>query len=324
MHTTLKDLAAELLLSPATVSMALRNSPLVAQKTRAKVNRLAAERGYIRNDVGVALKMRRTQLIGFLIPGVIRSFYNEVLQGAGEAAVKAGYGLLLGWASTEKETADQLRLMLEKNIDALIVADKHLSMNPMLSRFIERKKPVVFCTGSAPAHCSSVRNDDFLGGRLALEVMAKKGHKTLLSSTLYSARYEGNCAAAASSGITLYPYQYIEEAEELYRQHRDITGIICYSDDEAIKLMRLYRSKGIRIPEELSLIGFDDLPIAALPEYSLTTIAQQRSRLGAEAVKLAVRLALSSNKTVTQEIVLEPKPVIRNTVAAPKQSVSSE
>lgn len=317
MQTTIKELAAELKLSSATVSMALRQSPLIARQTRDRINRLAAQRGYIRNNAGAALKLRRTNLIGFLFRGAIHSFYNEVLQGAGEIAAAEGYGLLLGWVSPESDPASQIRLMLEKNVDALIVADKLDSAETLLAPFFERHKPVVYCTGEAAANCSSVCNDDVLGGRLAVEVLARNGHRKILASTQWKARYLGNCTAAEEAGIEVIPYAFPDEAIRMVLQDSSITAIASYADEEAIKLLHGLRSQNVRVPEDVSVIGFDDLPICELPEFRLTTIAQQRSRLGEEAVRLAVRQALSGRISPVEHIVLAPEPVIRDTVAAP-------
>lgn len=313
MSITLKQMAEELQLSLATVSMALRNSPLIASETRRKVNRYAAERGYIRNDVGVSLKMCRTRLIGFLLRGVVQSFYNEVLQGAGVMAAQLGYGLLLGWGAPVGESAAQLRMMLERNVDALIVAEPlDDTATALLSQFRDRGKPVVFCTGTAAAGYSMVRNDDFLGGRMAVKLLAERGHRTIAVSNQLPTRYEGNCAAAEEYGITLYPYQFAEDAFALVQQNKEITAVTAYSDDEAIKILHLLRTGGLRVPEDISVVGFDDMPICELPEFSLTTIAQQRNRLGAEAVQLAVRLATAGSSSA-EEIVLEPRTVIRKT-----------
>ncbi|MBE6358059.1 MAG: LacI family transcriptional regulator [Lentisphaerae bacterium] len=147
MATTLKQLAAELHLSPATVSLALRNSPLIAEKTKEKVCALAEKRNYIKSNLGVALQAGKSRIIGYLIDGITNTFYNEVLQGAGDMAPQLDYGLLIGWAgSNDRINEQQIRLMLEKDVDALIVSEHNNRISKYLDRFASRRKPVVYCT----------------------------------------------------------------------------------------------------------------------------------------------------------------------------------
>lgn len=320
MTCTLKKLANELGLSIGTISLALRGSPLVAEKTRKRVEALAAKRDYVQSSFGRALQSRQSRLLGLLLPSVTSSFFNEVLQGAGEAATAAGYGLLLGWANgVDKYTRPQVNLMLEREVDALIIASHGVSFDAEIPRFLRRNKPIIYCTGEAHTDFEYVVNDDVLGGRIAAEALISRGHRAIAVSTQHHLRYDGNRGAAAEHpDVRLHEYQLAAEVPELLRRHPEITGLIAYSDEEAVNILFQLRSAGRRVPEDISVIGFNDGPLAALPEFRLTTVAQQRAALGTKAVEVAVN-RLRHPEAPPIRLMLKPELVLRDTLQAPPE-----
>ena len=320
MTCTLKQLASDLGLSIGTVSLALRNSPLVAEKTRKRVVALAAERDYVQSSFGRALQSRQSRLLGLLLPTVTSSFFNEVLQGAGEAATAAGYGLLLGWTNgVDQYTEPQINLMLEREVDALIIASHGADFDAEVSRFLRRNKPVVFCTGKARDNFEYVVNDDVLGGRIAADALIGRGHRAIAASVQHPLRFKGNRqAAAARPDVRLFDYRREEEPVALLRRHPEITDVIAYSDEEAVNILHRLRSAGVRVPEDVSVIGFNDGPLAARPEFRLTTVAQQRTTLGAAAVRAAVERLRNPDAPPTR-LMLRPELVLRDTLAPPRR-----
>lgn len=319
MTVTLKRLAEELNISPATVSLALGNSPMVAKATRDCVLKLAEQYDYVPSNLGRALQSRTSHLIGVYLPRVTASFFNEILQGAGMAAIREKYNLLLGWTSSDNESCNaQIRLLLEKDIDALVIADVDGNIEKHISRFLRRNKPVVFCNHDPYPGSSAVLTDDILGGRLAIRVLADAGHHKVLSSTRWKNRIAGNYAEAEARGVEIVEYDDWRKAVAFCRVDRSITGITAYSDEEAIDIMYELRQAGLRVPEDVSLVGFDGLAIGERPEFRLTTIAQQRTRLG----EIAVEIALNQFRTSVINPVVEklaPSPVLRATVASPRE-----
>ncbi len=314
MPVTLKELATELQISTATVSLALRNSPLIAKATRARVQQLAEKREYVQNYLGRALQSRRTKLIGLLLPKVTASFYSEILLGAGNAATSAGYGLLLGLMTDISQSNDhQIQLMLERDVDALVIADHKRSFEGRIQYFLKRGKPVVYCTSEAPSGCSSVLTDDLLGGRLAMGALIDHGHRKILCSAYQPQRLAGNKLEAAKSGVAIVEYRGFSEAIAKFESDNAITAIAAYSDEEAVELMGQLRQRGLKIPDELSIIGYNDLPICSLPEFQLSTIAQQRSLLGELAVSQAIK-QLEDPEIQPTKKVLKPSLCLRNTI----------
>lgn len=315
MAVTLKQLASELGVSVATVSLALRNDPLVAEKTRRKVLDLANKRDYVSSYLGKALQSRRTHLIGFLLPGVTHSFYDEILQGAGDAAIKTGYGLLVGWVNdSPQNNLRQVSMMLEKDVDALIISDHKGLVSGCEERFLRRGKPVVYCTGTPRDDFACVVNDDILGGKLALDLLYAHGHRHILISGQHALRCQGNKLAAAGLPVRLTEYFDVSEAINAILQDRSITAIAAYADHEAFDLMYGLRAHNIRVPEDVSIVGFNDDPPASRPEYQLTTIAQQRAELGYASVELAIKMLNFTNQECETKIILPPSAVIRKTV----------
>ena len=154
MAVTIKQMAKELGLSPASISLALRGKPRMSPETIRRVQELAKKLDYVQSNIGRALQSRQSRLIGYLLPGVTRTFYNEILQGAGEETAAHGYGLLVGWVNPGDEHVEhQVNLMLEKDIDGLIISESNHLLDPYLPRFTRRNKPVIFCS-SKPVYTS--------------------------------------------------------------------------------------------------------------------------------------------------------------------------
>ena len=318
MTVTLRQLADELELSPATVSLALRGSEQIAEKTRKRVNELAERYDYVQSHFGRALQSRRSGLVGILLPQLTKSFYNEVLTGAGDAAVEADYNLLIGWALQKDQTCSkQIRLLLEKEIDALVVAFIAPEVEKGVARFLRRKKPVVycFCNLAAPEGSSWVYTDDFTGGRLAVRALCEAGHRHLLCDNTFYSRFSGNLAEAKEWGAEVIEYYHESEAFELLKKDPRLTAVVCSSDEKALQMFHPLAEMGFKVPQDVSLIGYDGIALGGEAVYRLSTINQQRSELGQRAVEIAVKL-MAEPEAVIQEY-LQPSLLLRDTIAAP-------
>lgn len=315
---SLKDIARELGVSVGTVSMALRDSPRISEETARRVKFLARELGYIPNNFGRGLRSGRSALIGCLISSLQSSFMATIVEAIGARAAERQYSVLAAWLDgrREKMLQDQLELMLSKNIDGLVITNPVLARHPaLLARLNRAGVPFIFCS----YHCGDqgypfVVTDDEAGGRLAARHLLDNGHRTILCEFSHSVdrRLKGNLAE-----INRWPdakscvFYDLEELPVLIAEQR-ATAVISYSDMQAIDTIYLLRQRGIRVPEDVSVIGYDDLDLAARPEFNLTTVAQQRRQLGVAAVDyIFERLA---GNTPPGEILLPPSLVERGTV----------
>jgi len=315
MPVTIKQIAAELGVSPAVVSLALNGSPLVAVKTRDRVLALAKRLDYVPNNFGRGLQSRRSHLLGYMLTGITASFFNEILQGAGLAAADANYGLLTGWIkdSDQEQLEHQLQIMLEKNIDGLILSIREPLFRPFVAKLKQRKIPFVFCSTYFGDEYPLVITDNFRGGYLAADHLLRSGHRRLLCCDSDSHRLAGNLAAAqAYPDACAFTFSDPIQVPTLLRE-KNATAVVAYADLQAADIIDILRKDRIRVPEDVSLVGFDDIWLAARPEFGLTTVAQQKTQLGAEAVNAL--LAMIGGDSAHARILLEPHLVERRTVA---------
>ncbi|MDR0932940.1 MAG: LacI family transcriptional regulator [Victivallales bacterium] len=283
MGVTLKDLASRLGVSGATVSMALRNSPRVSEEMRHRVQQLAKELYYVPNNFGRGLQSNRSHLLGYMLGSVTNSFLNELLETVGYASMPDGYGLLTGWVPDTPEVfKSQLALMLEKNVDALIFTLTSELTYPYLHMLQAHQKPFIFCSCYCPAEYNSVVGDHYLGGKLAVEHLAGYGHRAILVSECrhLEERRRGYTDAALDAGMVMYIYGDQAEIPEILKAHPEITAIAAFSDREALDIRHMLEDLGKRVPEDISLIGYDDLWFSHEREFNLTTVAQPIREIG--------------------------------------------
>lgn len=325
MAATIKKIAKELGFSPATVSLALNDSKLVAAATRERVKAMAAELDYVPNNFGRGLQSRRSRLIGCMCSSLINNFNAEAIEGAAVEASTRGYGMLMGVAGHNLENFEQqLTMFFEKNVDGILIKYTGVfdgAILPEAMRKIkQRKLPVMMLeTDAVNAEFSGVGTDNFKGGYLAAEHLLKLGHRNILCPMISYpfGRLEGYLAACRDYGVP-EPLRYtnFEAMVEILLKKRDITAVIASCDFHAIAEIAGIRKAGIRIPEDVSIIGFDDVWYAQLSEFDLTTIAQQRAALGK--VAAASLIDIVEGREVPVQQLLDPELVVRGSTAAPR------
>ena len=322
MPATIKDIARHARVSTATVSLSLRDDQRILPATRKRVARVAAKLGYVPSNLGRALQSRRSSLVGFLLADVTTSFYSEILQGAGEAATTAGYGLLLCVTSGSVENAKtHLKLLREKRIDGLIVSTAFLRLSSDLLAFENAQIPVVVCSNdSFSESVPGVVVDNRLGGEMATEHLIRLGHRRIAYCFKYlwsdmTRRHQGCANAAKRSGVPI-PASIATERSLLQalKSPNRPTAVVAYSDLDAIRVLRMAAQVPLRVPEDLSVVGFDDLWPASQPEYDLTTIAQPRIEIGRHSMELLLQ-RLRGEKA--ESVMLKPRLVVRGSTAAP-------
>ncbi|MEA4862730.1 MAG: LacI family DNA-binding transcriptional regulator [Victivallaceae bacterium] len=325
MAVTIKKIAQELGLSPATVSLALNDSKLVAESTREKVKAVAAELDYVPNNFGRGLQSRHSRLIGCMCNSLPNNFNAEVVEAAVVEASERGYSVLMGVAGSNLDKFEQqFRLFLEKNVDGILFKHNGVfdgAMFPDAMRKIkQRKLPVIMIeTDTVNAEFAAVGTDNFKGGYLAAEHLIKLGHRNIMCPMISYpfGRLEGYLAAFRDYGLP-EPLRYTtyEAMIDVLRKQRGITAVIASCDFHAIGEIANMRKAGIRIPEDVSVIGFDDVWYASLPAFDLTTVAQQRSALGK--VAGASLIDIIEGREVPAQQQLAPELVVRGSTAAPR------
>ena len=331
--TGIKDVAREVEMSTATVSRALRGLPGVSDQTRSRVMEAARRLGYVPSPSAAGLASGQTRTVAVIVPWVTRWFFAAVVQGAEEVLRERGYDLLLYNLAGDESARHRVfeTGLLTKRVDAVLV----LSLKPSpdeLARLDELGRPVTIVGADVPGW-ATVRIDDEQAARCATEHLAGLGHRRIgyvggategvLDFTAPTARLAGYRAALLAAGLPPDPALEVDgdftvsggsrASRELLGRADRPTAVFAASDEMAFGVLRTASDLGLRVPEDLSVVGIDDHEMAEI--FDLTTVAQpayDQGRLAARQV-----LAALAGKWVPEQVVLPTRIVVRLTTAAP-------
>ncbi len=330
---TIYDIARHVGVSAGTVSRALSRPEKVLPATRQRIEQAAAALGYVPNTVARTLKTQRSGKILVTVPDIANPFFAQILQGAEDAALAAGYAVLLG--DTQHEPAREERyaqMLLRNEADGLIVLGHRLP--PTARRIVKRlgaAAPVVNgCEFDPSLGIPSVHIDNAAAARTAMEHLYALGHKHIAviggppDNPLHQQRLEGARAAARDRGrlrrLVVMPGDFSVEsghaaAKALLGRSPAPTAAFCFSDQMALGALAACRELGVQVPEAFSIVGFDDLASSRYLTPPLTTIAQPMREIGARAVGLL--LAVVGAREVPSQQTLAFTLMQRGSTAAP-------
>ncbi|MFT4255889.1 MAG: LacI family DNA-binding transcriptional regulator [Pseudoxanthomonas sp.] len=330
---TIYDIARQAGVSPGTVSRALSRPEKVLPATRKRIEQAAARLGYVPNVAARALKTQRSGKILVTVPDIANPFFAQILQGAEEAAQAAGYAVLLGDTQQQAEREERYAQMLRRNeADGLIVLGHRL---PPTARKIVKQlgnaAPVVNgCEFDPALGLPSVHIDNAAAARAAMEHLYALGHKRIAivggppDNPLHQQRLEGARAAARAHGclrqLTVAPGDFSVEsghaaARKLLGRATAPTAAFCFSDQMALGVLAACRESGIRVPQDFSVVGFDDLAWSGYLNPPLTTLSQPMREIGIRAVNLL--LAIIEGVDVPHQQTLDFRLMLRASTAAP-------
>ena len=312
---TLKDIARDLNISYATVSFALKDDPRIAAKTKARVQEAAKRHNYIANHLAQALQSSKSMMIGCLMADLTRSYVSELLQSIGETASANNYSVLLGLVKYSEQYIDaQLKTFCEKRVDGIITSWLTPSCRHRLAEINSSGTPVVVCSSLCfESDMPLVINDDFEGGKIAMRHLVELGHKKIaygcLNKKYETVRYDGCCKAAGEAGIK-QPVLFNSEAElfQLLESQDRPTGSVAFSDYDAISIKHFLDKRGLKIPDDISLLGFDDIWAVSQPEYNFSTIAIKRGEIGRQAMEMLLE-RINGHKVENR--LIEPQLIVR-------------
>jgi DNA-binding LacI/PurR family transcriptional regulator len=313
---TMRDVAQASGFSPATVSIVLNNAPLaryIAPATKRRIEDAAKKLGYRPNAMARFLRSRRSHTVGVMIFDITDPFCTPVLRGIENALYQSSYVPIFADAHNQRSRFERyLEMLLEHHVEALIVVANWLFVDIQLLADLSKRNVTAATIGwEVPGDSvSSVMVDNEAGGRLALEHLYHLGHrkiavirgpKMLIDS---GPRWKGMQKFAHSVGLELDPSLVVQlpdelEAnsgfdggyrftEELLERKRRFTAVSAFDDLTALGAMRALSKAGIKVPEQCSVVGFDDVPLSALSAPSLTTVRQPLEAMGNLAVNLVV------------------------------------
>jgi len=309
MRVSIKDIAKAAGVSHSTVSRALSDSPLVSDETKARIQHLAKEMGYSPDSLARSLVTRQTRTVGVVVTTIADPFIAEVVQGIEATAQDHGYTVILcnSGAVPEREIA-AVEMLRSKRVDAVIVTSSRIGA--LYLAHLERiGVPIVLINNhneESGRYTFTVTVDNQHGGHLATKHLIDLGHQRIAYITApadHSSdldRMTGYHQALSEAGLEPNPALTIpgngradggEQALEMLRQLDKLpTAVFCYNDMTAIGLVSAARQAGLGIPQDLAVVGFDDIQFAAHCYPPLTTIAQPKIEMGQLAMKMALSL----------------------------------
>lgn len=302
-HVTIKDIAKVADVSYATVSRALCGSPEIGEDTRERILKLCKEMGYTTNYVARSMVMRQTHLLGLVVAHIDNPFMSEIAYYVEQYAREHGYNIMLCNSSHDTALEEQVvELLVGRQVDGIIIipasSDSYQTLRPFTTRV-----PTVFVSENLKdAPDSYVSVDNARGTYLGTKYLYQQGHRKILyfgarpSSTTHQLRVEGYLAACRDCGIepmfwnSSFSSSSIQNggalARELFQNPINYTAIFSSTDANALGIMRVADEFGLSIPEDISLMGFDNISYAELPKINLTTIEQPKKTMASLAVAM--------------------------------------
>ncbi|MDO6851434.1 LacI family DNA-binding transcriptional regulator [Priestia megaterium] len=325
MKPTIYDVAKEAGVSISTVSKVLNNTGSIAEKTRKKVRDTMHQLDY--QPSVVASVKKRIQTIGLLIPNIANPFMAEIARGIENHVKKFGFSLMI--CSTDnnlKNEIEYISILKQKYIDGIIIATG-LKEDKAIKELLKAEIPVALLSRDVSSLAvDAVLVDDFLGGYEATEYLISLGHKRIAMITedinfpTIRARFEGYKQALEKAGL---PYDEslvslnntsLDEGKQSTREllHLSVppTAIFASTEFLAIGAIQAARELKIKVPQDLSIIGFDDTVLSTICDPPLTTIAQPIHEMSKKVVELLIE-EIEDSKETKQRIVLSPKLVVR-------------
>lgn len=301
-NVTLKDVAKAAGVSYATVSRALSGSPQIGSDTRERIIKLCDEMGYTTNYVARSMVMKKTDLIGLVVPSIDNQFMSELAYYAEMSARSHGYNIMLCNSGPDlKQEKTVVKLLLGRQVDGILIVPQSPDTYENIRAFTDQVPTVFLSENLRDQPQSYVAADNSHGTYIGTRYLYELGHREILyfgrrHSTTHQLRAEGYMKACRELGLreqyfnSEFPRSSIANgyqlARELFSKPITYTAIFASTDSNALGILKAADEMHIDIPRQLSLIGFDNIPSTALPRIELTTIEQPKREMAVQAVDM--------------------------------------
>ena len=341
MAITIKDIAKRAGVSHSTVSRALRVNHLVSSETSKRIHDIAQEMGYRPSAVARSLKTNRTQVLGVIVSSISDPFFGEILNGIEASAQAGGYSLFIAASQHDPIKERQIvQTMMEQRTDGVIICSS--SFSPEHGRqLLSYGFPVVVVNHQGSESFNySIYHDDIDGSSQITRHLISQGHKRIAylgnsqSGRTTQDRLRGFLDAMAEAHLEV-PENYVhhvegsepvlgaESVQYFVKLNPRPTAIICFNDMLAIGVLKGCEQSGLRVPEDISVTGFDNITYSAFTTPSLTTFDQPKFSIGQEAAQLLLDLLQAEDGIIpdTPNVkILKGKLLVRGTTANPGEA----
>jgi DNA-binding LacI/PurR family transcriptional regulator len=330
MHPTILDVAKRAGVSKSLVSLVMGGSPMVRKDKREAVLRAAGELGYRPNAAARSLVRQRSFLIGVMLSDLHNPYFTEVVDGIEREAIGAQYRALFNTGSrlAERES-EALETLLQLRTDGLILAGSVLASRTIAGA-ATRVPVVLLARPSRSRSVDSVTNDDRAGARLAVNHLVELGHRSIAHidggrGAGATSRRSGYAEAMRANGLAdevrVVAGAFTEEGGAsgvagLLASGPAPTAIFVANDLAAVGALHALEERGLRVPADVSLVGYDNISLSALGHIDLTTIDQPRREIGAVAVRLLLE-RIEGSRSHARHVLIPPGLVVRGTTRAP-------
>ena len=329
--TTIRQVAKLAGVAPITVSRVINNAGYISAETRQKVEAAVSQLGYVPNTLSQSLRWKQTGMLALVLTDVTNPFWTTVARGVEDAASEAGYHVILcNTDESPQKQEEYLTALLQKRVDGMLLVPARDDLED-IQRVQMLKVPLVVLDRrlSQPV-ADAVRCDSESGAYQLTRLLLERGHRliALLTGPEHVAtatdRVTGYRRALRAAGIdsdgesVFYGAFTIQSGQDMARQALALnprpTAIFAGNNFIAIGMMQTLREAGILVPEEISVVGFDDLPASLLLDPFLTVAAQPAYEMGREATNLLIKRLAGDGAQAPQEVVLPVEIVERKSV----------
>lgn len=326
---TIKDIARELGISPSTVSRALKDHPDISQETKRLVNELATRYNYKPNIIALSLRSQRSNVIGVVIPELVHFFFSSVISGIEEVANKHGYSVMISQSGEDfnREVA-ACDVFLNSIIDGMIVSvSKETNDYSHFKRFEDEGIPIVFFDRIIEEiHSDRVIIDDFDGAYQAAEHLIIQGRRKIVhfsgpqNRLIGQNRLNGYLKAMRDNGVVIDEKLIIHcdtfqsalvETQKLIDSGVKFDSIFTVNDFTAAGVIKILTRNGIKIPQDVSVVGFGDDQTSMMVEPTLTTVSQPGYEMGKKAMEQLIRRITQTRQEPPATEILKTQLIVR-------------
>ena len=332
-RVTHKDVAERAGVSVATVSYVLNNGPRpVAPETRARVEEAIAELGYYPNELARSLRLQQSSTIGLILPNVMNPVFGEIAHELENICTQEGFLVLLCNSDRQHDREERFIQMLRaKQVDGVVITP-HREPVTLIKPLLQAHIPVVVLEHDLPnVHCITL--DEVQGGRIATQHLIELGHRRIAlirrkpTSALSTQRITGYQQALVAANIPYEPTLVIEcdagqaagaqAMQHLLTHAEPPTAVFTHNDVLAMGALHAIRCAGLRVPDDISVIGYDDITSAAYFSPPLTTMRSPKAEMGILAGHTILQLVRQKEPLPLQKITLPVELVVRASTAPP-------